>query len=122
MTISCVDHAGSKNTRQLSVKTSVSYPQTTIGARGCVLGAVSDLHILKSSMKRKENKIRQKTTTKLGNRSSLDVIRQYCIQQLGQNKENNSPMHVAIIRCFSRNIIFLPGFKCASFSGGIIIT
>ena len=75
MTISCVDHAGSKNTRQLSVKTSVSYPQRTIGARGCVLGAVSDLQILKSSMKRKENKIRQKTTTKLGNRSSFDVIR-----------------------------------------------
>ena len=40
-----------------------------------VLGAVSDLQILKSSMKRKENKIKQKTTTKLGNRSSLDVIR-----------------------------------------------
>lgn len=75
MTISCVDHAGSKNTRQLSVKTSVSYPHRTIGARGCVLGAVSDLQMLKSSMKRKENKIKQKTTTKLGNRSSLDVIR-----------------------------------------------
>ena len=53
MTISCVDHAGSKNTRQLSVKTSVSYPHRTIGARGCVLGAVSDLQMLKSSMKRK---------------------------------------------------------------------
>ena len=75
MTISCVDHAGSKNTRQPSVKTCVSYPHRTIGARGCVLGAVSDLQILKSSMKRKENKIKQKTTTKLGNRSSLDVIR-----------------------------------------------
>lgn len=65
MTISCVDHAGSKNTRQLSVKTSVSYPHRTIGARGCVLGAVSDLQILKSSMKRKEKKRKENRKQRL---------------------------------------------------------